>query len=138
MTVSRPNSPLPLRKSIRSHNPPSYLKDYSCKSVTFTPSKPSYGLPYDIFACLTYSNLTKHYKQFVMAVDSTSPDPTSFHKAIQSPNWRAAMDKEIAALELTNTWTLTNLPPGKVPIGYKWSIGQSISLMAPLKGIRLV
>ena len=30
------------------------------------------------------------------------------------------MDKEITALELTNTQTLTNLPPGKVPIGYKW------------------
>ena len=83
MTVSRPNSPLPLRKSIRTHNPPSYLKDYSCKSVTSTPSS---GLPYDIFACLTYSNLTKHYKQFVMAVDSTSPDPTSFLEAVQSPN----------------------------------------------------
>ena len=30
------------------------------------------------------------------------------------------MDKEIAALELTNTWTLTTFPPGKVPIGCKW------------------
>ena len=30
------------------------------------------------------------------------------------------MDKEIQALELTNTWTLTTLPPGKVPIGCKW------------------
>lgn len=30
------------------------------------------------------------------------------------------MDKEIEALELTNTWTLTTLPPGKIPIGCKW------------------
>ena len=30
------------------------------------------------------------------------------------------MDKEIAALELNNTWTLTSLPAGKSPIGYKW------------------
>lgn len=30
------------------------------------------------------------------------------------------MDKEIAALELNNTWTLTSLPLGKSPIGYKW------------------
>ena len=54
-----------------------------------------------------------------MEIDSTSLDPTSFHEAVQSPDWRAAMDKDIAALELTNTWTLTNLPPGKVPIGCK-------------------
>ena len=122
MSVSRPNSPLPFKKSTRQHNPPSYLKDYSCKSTTSTPisSKPSSGLPYDIFACLTYSNLTKHYKKFVMAIDFTSPDPTSFHEAVQSPDWRAAMDKEIATLELTNTWTLATLPPSKVPIGCKW------------------
>ena len=30
------------------------------------------------------------------------------------------MDKEITALELINTWTLTNPPPNKVPIGCKW------------------
>ena len=80
----------------------------------------AFQVPIFLFACLNYSNLTKHYKQFVMAVDSTSPNPTSFHEAVQSPDWRVAMDKDIAALELTNTWTLTNLPPGKVPIGYKW------------------
>ena len=75
------------------------------------------GDPYDIFACLTYANLSKNYRKFVMAVDSSSPNPTSFSVAVQSFDWRAAMDKEIAALELTNTWTLTTLPPGKVPIG---------------------
>ena len=30
------------------------------------------------------------------------------------------MDKEIQTLELNNTWTLTPLPPGKIPIGRKW------------------
>ena len=30
------------------------------------------------------------------------------------------MDNEIAALEQNNTWTLTPLPFGKVPIGCKW------------------
>ena len=30
------------------------------------------------------------------------------------------MDAEIAALEATNTWTLTFLPPSKKPIGCKW------------------
>ena len=30
------------------------------------------------------------------------------------------MDKEIAALELNNTWKLTLLPAGKSPIGCKW------------------
>ena len=30
------------------------------------------------------------------------------------------MDKEVTALELNNTWTLTPLPPSKSPIGCKW------------------
>ncbi|XP_075670241.1 uncharacterized protein LOC142640011 [Castanea sativa] len=122
MPMPRLNSPLPLKKSTRPHNPPSYLQDYSCKAVTSSPisSKPSFGMPYDIFVCLTYSNLCKKYKQFIMAIDFTSPDPTSFHEAVQSLDWRVAMDKETAALELTNTWTLTSLPPGKVPISCKW------------------
>ena len=30
------------------------------------------------------------------------------------------MDAEIKTLEANNTWTITNLPPGKKPIGCKW------------------
>ena len=30
------------------------------------------------------------------------------------------MDKEIEALKVNNTWTLTHLPPGKSAIGCKW------------------
>ena len=30
------------------------------------------------------------------------------------------MDKEIEALKVNNTWTLTPLPLGKSVIGYKW------------------
>ena len=30
------------------------------------------------------------------------------------------MDAKILALEANNTWTITSLPPGKKPIGYKW------------------
>ena len=117
LVVARTSSPLDIKKSTRPHKQPSYLQHYSCKVVG---SKPLPGQPYDIFACLTYSNLSKSYQQFFMAIDSNSLDPTSFLEAVQSLEWRAAMDKEIQVLELTNTWTLTTLPPSKVPIGWKW------------------
>ena len=66
ISVPRPNSPLPLRISTRPYNLPSYLQDYSCKFVTSKPvtSKPSSSMLYDIFACLTYSNLSKNISNF--------------------------------------------------------------------------
>ena len=55
-----------------------------------------------------------------MAINTTPSEPASFHQAVQYLEWRAAMDKEIEALEVTNTWILVPLPPRKCPIGYKW------------------
>lgn len=54
-----------------------------------------------------------------MAINSTPSEPAPFNQAIQFFEWRDAMDKEIAALEQNNTWTLTPLPPGKSPVGCK-------------------
>lgn len=55
-----------------------------------------------------------------MEIDSTPSEPASFNQAVQFFEWRDAMDKEIAALEQDNTWTLTPLAPGKSPVGCKW------------------
>ena len=76
LVIARSSSPLGAKKSTRPHKPPSYLQHYSCKAV------PLLGQPYDIFACLGYSNLSKSYQQFVMVIDSNFTDPTSFLEAI--------------------------------------------------------
>lgn len=39
---------------------------------------------------------------------------------MKSEHWKDAMAKEIKSLEHNNTWTLTQLPPGKKVVGYKW------------------
>nr|XP_023908905.1 uncharacterized protein LOC112020549 [Quercus suber] len=106
-----------LKRSTRSHKPPPYLYQYACKSVS---TKPHSGLPYDVSAYLDYSHLGPSFKSFVMIVNSTPLDPVSFHQAVQYPEWKAAMDKKIEVLEVTNTWSLVPLPPGKSPIGCKW------------------
>ena len=45
----------PLRRSTRSHKPPIYLQDYSCKSFALVPNA---GQPYDIRCHLTYAKLS--------------------------------------------------------------------------------
>ena len=70
--------------------------------------------------CMDYSHLGLAFHSFVMPVTKTPSEPVSFHQVVQFPEWRIAMDKEIEALEINDTWTLTPLPPGKAPIGCKW------------------
>ena len=105
-----------LKRSTRSHKPPPYLSQYSCKSIS---TEPHSGLSYDVSNYLDYSHLGPAFKSFVMAINSIASEPVSFHQEVQYPEWRAAMDKEIEALEVTNTWSLVPLPPGKSPIGCK-------------------
>ena len=99
--------------------PPSYLSDYSCKTVVS--ARPQSGLPYAFSNFLSYSHLASRFKSFVSVVSAFASELVSFHQAVQFPEWRAAMDKKIEALEVNNTWTLTPLPPGKTAIGYKWA-----------------
>ena len=89
-----PRSDYPLRKSSRSHKPLSYLQDYSCNSI----SKPIASGPYDIAHHISNAHLSTSHRSFVLASSSTT-ELESFHQAVQPSDWRAAMDKEITALE---------------------------------------
>lgn len=93
--VTRVLAVLQPRKSSKAHNLPSYFRDYSCNAVFSTPAS---GSPYDISNFLTFTHLNKAYKHIVFALQGTPTEPTSFHQAVQSPEWRTAMDKEIQAL----------------------------------------
>ena len=88
--------PVPLRKSTRDVKPPTYLQDYACTAIAL-------GAPYDLDQCLTHSHLEPCYHSYLLAVSSSPKDPTNFSQAIQDPLWRAAMDKEIQALEQNHT-----------------------------------
>jgi len=47
-------------------------------------------------------------------------EPTSSIQAVKHEEWREAMDTEIKALELNDTWTVVDLPASKHVIGCKW------------------
>ena len=77
-------------------------------------------MPNDISDGFSYSHLGSSFHSFFMAVTTTPSEPATFHQAVQSPEWKVAINKEITALDFNNTWTLTPLPPGKSHIGCKW------------------
>lgn len=99
----------PLRRSTRTPNPPSYLSQYQCHNVS----------QYPIQQYLSHAKLTEPYAAFINQISSFY-EPQFYHQAVKHPEWQKAMQLELEALELNNTWSLVPLPKGKHTIGCKW------------------
>ncbi|KAI5416685.1 hypothetical protein KIW84_041637 [Lathyrus oleraceus] len=97
------------RHSTRISNPPSYLADYHCYSIS-AKSQPSKVL-YPLSSVLSYSQCSPTYHHFCCSI-STNPEPSTFQQANKLECWRHAMNIELQALADNHTWTLVDLPPG--------------------------
>jgi len=89
-----------LRRTSRQLHQSHYLKDYFCGVVS------SHSLPTHLHA--------------LVSVLSQYKEPRTYEEAAADPAWVAAMNKEIEALMLNNTWDLVPLPTGKKAISSKW------------------
>jgi hypothetical protein len=121
--------PLPStsRRSTRTTQPPSYLRDFylghalpsrSAQSSELAMVRSS-GTSHSLDNFLSYFRLSHKHRAFTTAL-SLVQEHRSFSQAMQDSKWCDAMRAEIDALEATHTWSLTELPPGKKPIGCKW------------------
>ena len=113
-----------LGRGHRVRKPPSHLHDYVCHTVQVHPpsSRPSIGSSgtrFPLANYVTYQHFSSSHSKFLGAI-TAGVEPHSFNEAMQDPHWRQAMQTEIEALERNGTWTITDLPPGKKPIGCKW------------------
>nr|AAD25646.1 putative retroelement pol polyprotein [Arabidopsis thaliana] len=128
--VFTPMDPLSSGNSITSHLPspqispstqiskrritkfPAHLQDYHCYFVNKDDSHP-------ISSSLSYSQISPSHMLYINNI-SKIPIPQSYHEAKDSKEWCGAIDQEIGAMERTDTWEITSLPPGKKAVGCKW------------------
>ncbi|RVW17830.1 Retrovirus-related Pol polyprotein from transposon TNT 1-94 [Vitis vinifera] len=68
---------------------------------------------------VTYEGLSPSYRAFATSLDDTQV-PNTIQEAFKISEWKKAVQDEIDALEKNRTWTITDLPVGKRPVGCKW------------------
>jgi len=66
-----------------------------------------------------YDSLSPTYIDYVFKV-SEIYESQFYHQAIRFPEWRQAMNEEIQALQMNNTWVVQPQPPDKRPISCRW------------------
>lgn len=108
-----------LRRSTRDMMPPVWMKDYIGSVNTTLHISLSTGITPPTFPYVINRALTKPYIEYLFNL-TMHTEPSSFKEASQHPEWMTANDAELTALQQNETWVITDLPPGKIPIGCKW------------------
>jgi len=105
-------------KSTRQRKLPSHLQDFHCYNNTPTTTKTS---PYPLTNYISYSYLSEPFGAFINIITATKL-PQKYSEARLDKVWNDAMGKEISAFVRTGTWSICDLPAGKVAVGCKWII----------------
>ncbi|RVX03568.1 Retrovirus-related Pol polyprotein from transposon RE1 [Vitis vinifera] len=82
-------------------------------------SLPEENIDHPIGNYVTYEGLSPSYRAFATSLDDTQV-PNTIQEALKISEWKKAVQDEIDALEKNGTWTITDLPVGKRPVGCKW------------------
>ena len=73
--------------------------------------------PPDRYGWITSDSYAPQFQSFRIC---NHHEPESYQKAVQSSEWRRAMEDEFHALQKTHTWDFVPLPAGKSLISCKW------------------
>jgi hypothetical protein len=68
---------------------------------------------------ISYFGFSDSYWAFIRKLESVSI-PRSVFAALQDPKWVTAMQAEMNALQVNQTWELVPLPAGEKIVGCKW------------------
>jgi hypothetical protein len=82
-------------------------------------SFPSSNCSFSLSNYLSYDRFSPQLQAFSSNL-SIMVEPTSYSTTVKDLGWCKAMDAELQALEENQTWILTDLPPGKDAVTYKY------------------
>lgn len=111
------HEPIQLRKSEINWKQIHFLKDFHCNTILHTNSNSSQVL-YPLSHILSYHNICLSHFHFIYAI-IVCDEPSTHKQVVKHPHWIQAMNFELDALNQNCTWTISDLPPAKKPIGCK-------------------
>lgn len=121
---------VPDRHSTRQRRTPGWLKDFAVNSAATEDNCNEYssvvtqntfnGYTPNTFPYSISRYFDKEYVNFLTNISSVC-EPNTYEQAKENNEWIKAMQQETEALEENETWTLIELPPGKLSISNKWA-----------------
>lgn len=123
-----------LGRGQRHKTPSILLKDYVTHSAALVDNKLSHNpsshdqgplrtssgnTPYPISSYVSDHMFTAKHRAFMAAIVDDDV-PRSYKEAAKLKVWRDSISNEMDAFELTDTWDLTDLPPGRKALGNMW------------------
>ncbi|GMI99394.1 hypothetical protein HRI_003608700 [Hibiscus trionum] len=112
-SVDFPQSSVLSSRPSRNRQLPQRFKDYNVDLPQVR------STPHSISQVVSYHNISSAHDSYINNAVILS-EPKTYNQAIKHACWTKAMEEEIKALELNETWELVPLPPGKSTIGCKW------------------
>ena len=105
-----------------------WLKDFvQLTSTKVQPAAPSSyksvnlqsTVDYPLLHTVDFHHLSQDFVLSLLSVLQV-PEPHTYSQAKDIPEWIAAIEQELAALEANGTWQLATLPPHKKALTSKW------------------
>jgi len=97
------------RRSAHPKKVSSYLSDFQTHHIT----------GYLITNYINYDHLSSSFKHPSLSI-TYAHEPQTYTQDSKDPQWIKAMRDKLVALQANHTWTITDLPPGKIAIGCHW------------------
>jgi len=97
----------------------SHSSPYTPPTSSVSPTIRSSATRFPLAHYVSYEKFSTSHQQFLATV-TAGVEPQIFNKAMQDSQSCEAMQAEIDSLERNGPWVISDLPPGKKPIGCKW------------------